>query len=152
MTTRPTRVLAIASSGGHWVQLRRLAPAFVDHEVVYASVRPEDGADVAPAPYHVVADATRWDKVGMVRLALQVLVLLMRVRPDVIVSTGALPGFFAIRLGSLLRRRTVWIDSIANCEELSMSGRRVEGAADLWLTQWPELATPDGPEFAGAVL
>ncbi|MEZ5165889.1 MAG: hypothetical protein R2695_05115 [Acidimicrobiales bacterium] len=47
-SSRSRRVLAVAPSGGHWVQLRRLVPAFAGHDVVYAPVRPEDGADVAP--------------------------------------------------------------------------------------------------------
>ncbi len=77
---------------------------------------------------------------------------MIRIRPDVVVSTGALPGFIALRLAKLGRRRTVWLDSIANCEELSMSGKRIGGAADLWLTQWPEVAAPGGPDYAGSVL
>jgi hypothetical protein len=31
-------------------------------------------------------------------------------------------------------------------------GERLGRHADLWLTQWPHLATPSGPVFAGAVL
>jgi len=37
-------------------------------------------------------------------------------------------------------------------EELSMTGQIVRPYADLWLTQWPELAHPEGPCFIGAVL
>ena len=33
-----------------------------------------------------------------------------------------------------------------------MSGRRRGRVADAWLTQWPELARPGGPDYAGAVL
>jgi hypothetical protein len=29
------KVLAVASGGGHWVQLLRLQPAFVHHKVTY---------------------------------------------------------------------------------------------------------------------
>jgi hypothetical protein len=69
----------------------------------------------------------------------------------VVVSTGAAPGYIAIRLGKLLGARTVWIDSVANVEELSLSGRMVSGRADLCLTQWPHLAS--GPvAYMGTVL
>jgi len=37
----------------------------------------------------------------------------------VIVSTGAAPGYFAIVLGRLFGARTIWIDSMANIENLS---------------------------------
>ena len=48
--------------------------------------------------------------------------------------------------------RTIWLDSIANVEELSMSGSWIGRSADLWLTQWPHLARPEGPHYAGSVL
>ena len=48
--------------------------------------------------------------------------------------------------------RTIWLDSIANSEELSGSGQHAKRWADAWLTQWPHLATPDGPDHWGMVL
>ena len=69
-----------------------------------------------------------------------------------IVSTGAAPGYIAIRLGKLFGARSVWVDSIANPEQLSMSGAMAGRYADLWLTQWPHLAKRDGPYYRGAVL
>jgi hypothetical protein len=47
--------------------------------------------------------------------------------------------------------RTVWVDSIANVECMSMAGMRVKKYADLWLTQWAYLAKPEGPNYRGAV-
>jgi hypothetical protein len=73
-------------------------------------------------------------------------------KPDVVISTGAAPGYFAIRIGRLLRMRTIWIDSIANADELSMSGAKAGAFADLWLTQWPHLASQNGPKYLGNVL
>ena len=75
-----------------------------------------------------------------------------RVRPDAVITTGAAPGYFALRLGRLFGARTIWIDSMANAEELSLSGQKARRHADLWLTQWEHLAKPDGPQFLGSVL
>ena len=36
--------------------------------------------------------------------------------------------------------RTIWVDSIANSDVLSLSGQLVKTVADLRLTQWPHLA------------
>jgi len=149
---KPRRILAIASGGGHWVQLLRLRPAFEGHRVAYVTVRDSYRADVGEVPFYTINDATRWDKVGLVKMALRLAWILLRERPHVIVSTGAAPGYFAIRFGKLLGARTVWIDSIANVEEISMTGRILGGKADLWLTQWPHLARPEGPRYEGAVL
>ncbi len=153
---RPPRrrktILAVSSGGGHWVELVRLRAAFRGHDVVWATVSAAYGAHVPGEQLRVVRDATRWDRLGAARSALSVLRLLLAERPDVVVSTGALPGFFAVLFGKRLGARTVWIDSIANVEELSLSGRSARRHADLWLTQWPELARAGGPLYAGTVL
>lgn len=152
MNDAPRKVLAISSGGGHWVQMLRVLPAFEGHDVVLATVDEAYGVDAPGVPLRVIPDANRWNKWALVRSAWAVLCLLWREKPDVVLSTGAAPGFFAVRLGRLFGARTVWLDSIANAEELSLSGRRIGPHADLWLTQWPHLAEPDGPEHHGATL
>ncbi len=146
------RLLAVASAGGHWVELVRLRPLFDEYDVTYVTTHKGYRSDVGDQPFRTVTEASRWDRLKLVRSALQVLWILLRLRPKVVVTTGAAPGWFALYLGRKLGAKTVWIDSLANGEELSMSGRRASKHADLWLTQWPELAQPGGPEYAGSVL
>ena len=146
------RVVAIASGGGHWIQLRRLRPLLDDLDTRYVSVNVSYGHDVAADRFHVVRDGSRWTKLALVVQALQVFWLVLRLRPDVVLSTGAAPGFFGLFFGKLLGARTVWLDSLANVDEVSLSGRLARRFADLWLTQWPHLARPGGPQYAGAVL
>jgi UDP-N-acetylglucosamine:LPS N-acetylglucosamine transferase len=146
------KVLAVASGGGHWVQLLRLRPAFAGHDVTFVTVDPGYDESLDGEPLLVVNDANRWNKFGLVLLALRVLRILLTVRPDVVISTGAAPGFFALRLGRFLGARTIWVDSMANVEQLSMSGERIGRHADLWLTQWSHLAREEGPSYRGSVL
>ncbi len=149
---RRRRVLAVASGGGHWVQLQRLRPAFADADVTWVTVSDDYRSDVAPAPLMTVPDATRWNRFGLLRLALRIAWIVLKVRPDVVVTTGAAPGFFACVIGRLLGCRTAWIDSMANVRELSMSGRAAGRWSDLWLTQWKRLSNDQGPQYRGAVL
>ena len=145
-------MLAVASGGGHWVQLRRVVPALADHHVIYLTIHPTYRTDVPGAKVHVVNDATRWDRIGSLRMALRILWVILRERPDVVLTTGAAPGYFAIVFGRLVGARTIWLDSIANVEHVSMSGQMVRRHAHLWLTQWPHLATESGPQYLGSVL
>jgi len=108
--------------------------------------------DVPGECFRSISDATRWDKLKLILVAGQIIWLLLRERPEVVVSTGAAPGYFALRFGKLIGARTVWIDSIANVDELSMAGRMVGPYADMWLTQWSHLARQGGPEYFGAVI
>jgi hypothetical protein len=146
------KVLAIASGGGHWVQLMRLMPALHGVPTVFVSTLASHAADVSGHRFYAVADASRWDRLKMLLMSAQLLRIILLERPRVLVTTGAAPGYVALRIGKLLGARGVWIDSIANAEELSLSGRKAGKHADLWLTQWPHLAVPGGPRFEGAVL
>jgi UDP-N-acetylglucosamine:LPS N-acetylglucosamine transferase len=158
---KPKRVLAISSTGGHWVQLLRLMPAWDGCEVHYACTSPDHATRLqalarsrgqAVAGYHPITDANRWTKVRLVRQMLEVVALVLRLRPDVVITTGASAGYFAIRAGRLVGARTCWIDSIANAEVLSLSGAEAGPHVDLFLTQWPDVAREGGPAYRGAVL
>ncbi len=146
------KILAVASGGGHWIQLRRIAPAFEAHDVTYVTVERTYKEQVGDASFKVVVDATRWNKFKMLWMLLQMFWIVSTLRPNVVVSTGAVPGYFAIRLARLFGARSIWIDSIANVEVLSLAGQNIGRYADLWLTQWPHLASDAGPEFRGAVM
>lgn len=152
MNQHRPKVLAISSGGGHWVQLLRLRPAFDGTNLVFATVHAGYGADVEGCEFRLIHDANRDQKLALVKSAWSILFLLLIERPDIVISTGAAPGYFAVRFGKLLRMKTIWVDSVANAEELSMSGRKAGSCADLWLTQWSHLAAETGPKYFGNVL
>lgn len=163
---RTLRVLAVASGGGHWVQLMRLRPAWQGCDVAYLTtnasygdaLREEAKRDGLPPPrFHVTVAANRWQKLRLVRQLLSICRVIARERPTVIVSTGAAPGYFAIRIGRMLGARTVWIDSIANADEMSLAGLKAGRFADLWLSQWEIVSQTTSvagrrPQYWGAVL
>lgn len=147
------KVLLVASGGGHWIQMRRLQPAFDGLDAAYVSVYPEYADEVPRNRFYAVRDVTRWDRWRLVILVVQLIGILIKERPNIVVTTGSAPGVIALGLSKLLlRSRTMWIDSIANCEEMSFSGKQARRFADVWLTQWPQLEQPGGPEYWGAVL
>ena len=151
-TTRTYRVLAVASGGGHWVQLMRLRPSFSGHKVSFATVDSSNRADVNSAPFYRIPDANREQKWKLVLLVLRLLWIIVKVRPHAIVTTGAAPGYLAIRLGKLIGSRTLFIDSMANAEKLSLSATLAERHADLLLTQWEHLEKKGGAQYRGSVL
>ncbi len=145
------KILAISSSGGHWVQLMRLSPLFTEYEMIYCST------DKSARPYEAkkfftVRDASMWNKFGLLIMAGQILFYLLIHRPNVIITTGAAPGYFAIVFGKMMGIKTIWLDSIANVREMSLAGKKAKYWADLYLTQWPDIVSENGPRYMGAVL
>jgi UDP-N-acetylglucosamine:LPS N-acetylglucosamine transferase len=145
------RILAVASGGGHFVQLLRLRPAFEGYKIHYVTTN-SGYSNQLEGSFFIVKDANSDQKHKVIWMFLQMGRIFLSVRPDVVITTGAAPGLAAMVWGKIFRAKTLWLDSIANSEELSQSGRLARRFADVWLTQWEHLASSDGPHFWGAVL
>ena len=151
MRRRQKKLLALASGGGHWVQLLRLRPAFDGCAISYATVQAASASDVGNAPLYVFHDSSRRDWWNFAIAAVQVSIIVLRVRPNVLVTTGAMPPLAALLVARLIGARTLWVDSIANSEKMSGSGGLARRIANRTITQWPALATLTTP-YWGSVL
>lgn len=145
------KILAVASSGGHWIQLLRLQSAFSEFEVIYVSTYKSNDTKMFGCKYYSVTDASRWDKLKLIKMAFELRAIIKTEKPEYIISTGAAPGLVAIFWGRLNGSKTIWVDSIANAERLSLSGRLVKPLSNLHLTQWKHLAK-NKTLFKGTVL
>ncbi|MFD0766887.1 glycosyltransferase [Mucilaginibacter lutimaris] len=134
------KILAVASKGGHWVQLLRLIPAFSGHEVIYISTNQDLAETVKGAEFYCVDDGNRDSKLSLLGTFFQLIKLIRKIKPSVIITTGAAPGLMAIIAGKFLGAKTIWVDSIANVDKVSMSGSIASRFANRVYTQWPHLA------------
>jgi UDP-N-acetylglucosamine:LPS N-acetylglucosamine transferase len=151
-SVRRKRVLLISSSGGHWIQVRRIEKAFTDFDKYYICTDPSYYHYVENEAFFSIPEASRWNKFHLIRQALHILALLLYIRPEIVITTGASSGFFALFFAKKLGIKTIWLDSLANVDKLSLSGTKAGKYADLWLTQWEHLARPEGPHYYGSVL
>ena len=135
------KVFAAASFGGHWMQLLRITLPLEDkYEVVYASTHPKCSKMIGTGHFHLIKDFSRQDAWHLLPAFFQDLSILRKEHPDVVMTTGAAPGLIVLFAAWLLRYKTVWIDSIANADHLSFSGRIAKHFASRVYTQWPDLA------------
>ena len=151
MTAKP-RLLALASGGGHWVQLQRLRPAFEAFDTAYVSMFDSYEEMVAPARYYTVPDASRFDVRAFAPVFLRAARILAKERPKAIVTTGSAPMLAFIVLGRMMGAKTLWVDSIANSERMSSSGRLARKLAHKTISQWPAVAAAEEVEHWGAVV
>ncbi|MDQ7012429.1 MAG: UDP-N-acetylglucosamine--LPS N-acetylglucosamine transferase [Planctomycetota bacterium] len=153
MTRKKKRILAVASGGGHFIELLRLSPAWSSCETHYLTSLPGHADSIASeARLHIVRDASRWNKAGVILMAIRIFWLLLRLHPRVIISTGAAPGYFALRFGKLFGGKTIWVDSMAAEDSFSLAGSLAKRYADLHLTPWPDLAVAGSRRYEGSVL
>ena len=149
---RKPKLIALASGGGHWVQLQRLRPAFAEFDTVYVSMFDSYREQVAGSRYYVIPDASRFDVKSFAPVFLKAVGILIKERPACLVTTGSAPMLAFVLLARLMGVRTLWIDSIANSERLSSSGRMAKKIAHRVVSQWPEVAEHEGVACWGAVI
>ncbi len=135
------KVFAVASIGGHWVQLLRIAKALEkEFDVVYMSTE-KCATMVEGRVYYSMNDFfSRWDFYKMFPELLHSIYIICKEKPSIVITTGAAPGLVCLFAAKICGIRTVWIDSIANVEHISFSGRIASKFASRIYTQWPSLA------------
>jgi len=150
--TKKKKLLAIASGGGHWKQLMRLKPLFDEESTLYITTIAGLSEQSGVVNSKVVNDFSRTEKIALIKGVINIGLIVFKYKPDVVITTGAAPGLIAIIIGRLVGSRTLWIDSIANGDELSMSGRMAKGIAHQTISQWSNVALKDGVEYWGKLL
>ena len=146
------RLLIVASNGGHLVQLLRLQKAFDGYDVTLVSTSETPPSNVKVAKYYQVHDSNFDDKFGLIKTACHTAKVVFQVRPKVVISTGAAPGLFCILWNRLMGRKAIWIDSIANTQTLSLSGKVAKKLTNHCYSQWEQVANQNGVGYIGAII
>jgi len=148
------RICLVSSAGGHTSQLLELADSWKGQHTCWVTTEGVIKGKLAKyGKVYVVGECNRRQPLRVLLVLLRCIRIVLRERPDVVISTGAAAGCMVCFLSKMLGARIVWIDSITNVYRLSLSGRLVRYIADLFLVQWPELAEKYRKvEYVGAVI
>lgn len=148
------KICLAASAGGHLMQLLKVAESWQGRDVFYVSTVPVVAEKLERlGKTYIVGECNREHPFRTLMVMLRCFKIALKERPGVVISTGAAPGLLICVLAKLFGGKIVWLDSIANTEKLSMSGRMVRPFADLILSQWPDVAAKyKNVEFVGAVI
>lgn len=124
------------SPGGHLAELERATAGirFTDcFHITFAGGRQVDPGDARL--YHVAHPRRSFRRT--LRAGWQTLRVMLRERPDLVLSTGADVALPAIVLGKLLGAQVVYVESGATLAP-SLTGRLAYPFADLFIVPWPE--------------
>ena len=139
MSNNAVTICLVSSSGGHFEQLIRLLP-LLDRYSGY--IVTEDAGYELNLPgrrVYRVPPMDRTDK-GILRelvAAFRAAWKILRTeKPDVIISTGALPALPTLVLGKILGSKIVYLESFAKVTTPNMAGKLVYRFADQFYVQW----------------
>ncbi len=153
-TSTQQKIAIVCSHGGHLTETMQILDAFSEHEIFFAtyhSARNGEVQQIAPAYFMRNVGVNPFLMLVAFVWAFRIL---LRERPDTIVSLGAeiaLP-FFVI--GKLFNMHTIFIESWCRIENLSLTGKLVYPIVDKFWVQWPQMLEICGPkaEHHGAVI
>ncbi len=148
------KICLAASAGGHLTQLLKLSESWQGYDTIYVTTSSLVREKLQKyGKIYTVGECNREHMLRVIVVVLRCINIILRERPDVVISSGAAVGCIMCFLGKILGVEIIWLDSITNVERISLSGRMVRYIADLFLVQWPELAEQYiNVEYAGEVI
>jgi len=154
MEFQKLKICITASAGGHLMQMLHTSESWQNYDHFFVS-----SLDVVKKKLekkgrvYIIGECNRQHPLQTLSVFWKALKVIRKEKPNVIFSTGAAPGLLCCFFGKIFGAKIIWLDSIANTQKLSMSGRLVRPFANLILSQWPDVADKyPNVEYAGEVI
>ena len=154
MNPRRASLLLVASPGGHLFQLWALRGAWEGIERTWVTLPTADARALLPEEDVLFAHGpTNRNLRNLLRNLVFAFRVVRRVRPLVIVTTGAGVAVPFVWIGRLFGARVVYVETLARVEGQSLSYRLAAPLVSRVYVQWPELlrAIPKA-RFCGTVI
>lgn len=133
------KIALVASSGGHLAQLLVLRPWWEEHERLWVTFDTPDAIQ-SLADERVVwcHHPTNRNLPNLLRNTVLAVRVLLRERPEIIVSTGAAVAVPFFIVGRILGAKTIFIEVVDRVDSATLTGRLVRPFTHRMLVQWPE--------------
>jgi len=146
-------VLLVCSSGGHLLQLVALGAAWRGYSRTWVTFDKSDARSLLAAEDVVFAyGPTNRSIRNLLRNLWLAARVVRRLRPSVLITTGAGVAVPFAWMARLYGARVVYVESLSRINARSLSCRLIAPVAERRYAQWPELAEIDpGMRFVGSV-
>lgn len=129
------KICIACSAGGHLKQAMMVARSMNHQKYLVTYPAPHLQTTRAEIKTYLVTHSKR-NPLLVLKNALESMKILLKEKPDVILSTGADVAVPTCILGKLMGARLIYIESGAQVYTPSLSGRIVYPFADLFIVQW----------------
>lgn len=136
------KICFAASSGGHLEEISRLKD--IEEEYESFLLTEKGGFQERSFCDHViyVQQINRREKLFIPKflcLFIHSFYILLKERPDCIISLGALATYPICLLGKIMGKKIVYIESFARVDAPSLTGKLMYHISDLFIIQWKDL-------------
>lgn len=134
------KVCMVSSSGGHLTHLYMLKPFWQDKERFFVTFDKQDARSLLKDEimYAAYYPSNRSIKALIANTCLAIKVLLKE-RPNIIISTGAAPAVPFFWIGKVLGMKTIYIEVFDRIDKSTISGKLCYPVADIFIVQWEEM-------------
>ncbi len=140
------KILFISSTGGHLSELLQLKPMFkkYDYHIVTEKTKStlslkEEYKDKIDYLVYGTKDHLFTYIFKFIFNIFKSFYLYIKIRPKIIITTGTHTAVPMCYIGKLFRSKIIFIETFANINTKTLSGRLVYPISDLFIIQWEEL-------------
>jgi beta-1,4-N-acetylglucosaminyltransferase len=138
-TSQTMKILLVCSSGGHFTAMLQLRTFWKNHKRLWVTFKTKGVAESLQGETSYWAySPTNRHLLNLIRNTLLAVAVILKERPDMVISTGAGVAVPFLILGKLLGAQALFIESITRTTSLSLSARLVLPFAQVYV-QWPQL-------------
>jgi len=149
------KICISCSAGGHLIEALQLEEAYKNYEHFFITFRQEGVVDeLKNEKFYFLIDPKR-NVLLFFKCIFETLNILLKERPNVIISTGAGVAIPSIIIGKiLLRSKIIFVESFTRIHQPSLSGKIAYFFSDLFFVQWKQLLKKYGKKaiYRGAVV
>lgn len=136
------KIAFAASSGGHFEQLLMLKPLMEKYDSILVTEKTEYGFGKLDIKKYYLTQINRKEILFVPKLLLnswKSLVILIKERPDVVITTGVLAIIPLALLVKLFGGKLIYLESFAKVTSKTLSGKLLYKFADQFYVQWEEM-------------
>ena len=140
------KVMFISSMGGHLTELLKLKSLFKYYNYMIVTEKHKSTNNLEKKYNNKVKYLLTGNKDHMIRYiftlpcnVIKSLLIFLKFKPDVVVTTGAHTCVAMCYIAKLFRKKVIYIETFANINSKTLTGRLVYPIADEFIVQWKEM-------------
>ena len=142
MSKKNKKLCFAASSGGHYEQILMLKPLMEKYDSFLITEKTKYKASAKNVKMYYLHQVNRKEilfPLAMIGNSFKSLFILIKERPDAVITTGVLAMIPMCLLAKLFRKKLIYIESFAKVHSANQTGKLLYKFADQFYVQWPQM-------------